>query len=487
MAGSEGIPLILKLKITKSVNIISFLGSSSARALFPEPSIKTEDLVQVQLNTGLSNLGMKKLASTINRVSDTKIVETSFLAKFEAIGKQLSEFFTQTSIQVLSESNSTDFVVVHCKDLAELLNEVLLSRRVFQNHIFKLGIDGGGGFLKVSLGIMELDSHCDSRSPPRKKLLTQRTAKDSSVKRQMLVALSEGLPENFENVRQILSLIKLDKVNFVVSCDMKLANILCGLQSHASTHPCSWCNTESKHLSQSGSLRTLGSLVACYQEFAKSGGDIKKARSFGNVVHEPLLSGSENKLILELIPPMELHLLLGVVNHMYKAMTEVWPNVVKWPSALHIQQEPYHGGQFAGNACHKLLSNLDLLQRIAETESAFQVFGIIDALRKFKSVVTACFGMVLEDDFSEKIDRFRDSYLAIMNISVTPKVHAVFFHVKQFIEIKRAPLGVFSEQATESMHHNFSSHWQRYKRDRNHPEYAKRLLSCVVDYNSKHL
>ena len=214
MAGSEGIPLILKLKITKSVNIISFLGSSSARALFPEPSIKTEDLVQVQLNTGLSNLGMKKLASTINRVSDTKIVETSFLAKFEAIGKQLSEFFTQTSIQVLSESNSTDFVVVHCKDLAELLNEVLLSRRVFQNHIVKLGIDGGGGFLKVSLGIMELDSHCDSRSPPRKKLLTQRTAKDSSVKRQMLVALSEGLPENFENVRQILSLIKLDKVNF---------------------------------------------------------------------------------------------------------------------------------------------------------------------------------------------------------------------------------------------------------------------------------
>ena len=191
MAGSEGIPLILKLKITKSVNIISFLGSSSARALFPEPSIKTEDLVQVQLNTGLSNLGMKKLASTINRVSDTKIVETSFLAKFEAIGKQLSEFFTQTSIQVLSESNSTDFVVVHCKDLAELLNEVLLSRRVFQNHIVKLGIDGGGGFLKVSLGIMELDSHCDSRSPPRKKLLTQRTAKDSSVKRQMLVALSE--------------------------------------------------------------------------------------------------------------------------------------------------------------------------------------------------------------------------------------------------------------------------------------------------------
>ena len=238
-------------------------------------------------------------------------------------------------------------MLLHCAlqgALAELLNEVLLSRRVFQNHIVKLGIDGGGGFLKVSLGIMELDSHCDSRSPPRKKLLTQRTAKDSSVKRQMLVALSEGLPENFENVRQILSLIKLDKVNFVVSCDMKLANILCGLQSHASTHPCSWCNTESKH------------------------------------------------------------------------------------------------------------------QRIAETESVFQVFGIIDALRKFKSVVTACFGMVLEDDFSEKIDRFRDSYLAIMNISVTPKVHAVFFHVKQFIEIKRAPLGVFSEQATESMHHNFSSH-----------------------------
>ena len=383
MAGSEGIPLILKLKITKSVNIISFLGSSSARALFPEPSIKTEDLVQVQLNTGLSNLGMKKLASTINRVSDTKIVETSFLAKFEAIGKQLSEFFTQTSIQVLSESNSTDFVVVHCKDLAELLNEVLLSRRVFQNHIVKLGIDGGGGFLKVSLGIMELDSHCDSRSPPRKKLLTQRTAKDSSVKRQMLVALSEGLPENFENVRQILSLIKLDKVNFVVSCVMKLANILCGLQSHASTHPCSWCNTESKHLSQSGSLRTLGSLVACYQEFAKSGGDIKKARSFGNVVHEPLLSGSENKLILELIPPMELHLLLGVVNHMYKAMTEVWPNVAKWPQLSTFNKNHTMVGSLQGmpvTSFSAILTSFKELQRLS------LLFKSLESLMPFESL-----------------------------------------------------------------------------------------------------
>ena len=136
------------------------LAGSSARKLFPEPMMTTEDLVQVQLNTGLSNTGMQRLASTINQVSKTKIVEPNFRAKFQTIGQQLSDFFTESTIQVETgiQGKQVECLIIHCKDLSDLINHVLLSRQIFSDHIIKLGIDGGGGSLKVSLGVIELDS-----------------------------------------------------------------------------------------------------------------------------------------------------------------------------------------------------------------------------------------------------------------------------------------------------------------------------------------
>ena len=50
-------------------------------------------------------------------------------------------------------------------------------------------------------------------------------------------------------------------MNFVISCDIKLTNILCRLQSYASTHPCTWCKIDSKNLSCCGFLRKIGSLL----------------------------------------------------------------------------------------------------------------------------------------------------------------------------------------------------------------------------------
>jgi hypothetical protein len=75
-----------------------------------------------------------------------------------------------------------------------------------------------------------------------------------------------------------------------------------------------------------------------------------------------------------------------------------------------------------------------------------------------------------------------------MNSCVTPKLHIVFHHVAQFIQKKKKPLGFFSEQASETVHHDFGRHWsERYKRQKDHPDYNKQLLNAIVNYNSKHL
>ena len=233
----------------------------------------TEDLVQVQLDTGLSNNGMEKLASTINQVAKSRIVEPNFRAKFQLKSKLLSDFFTQATISSQPENSTeeTENLVVHCKSLEELIDEVLLSRKVFSDHLIKVGIDGCGGFLKVCLGIIEIGQREDVSSPPSKLLLTQRIAKDSGVKQQLIVAIAEELPENYLNVKHVWSLMQSNSSKFIISCDLKLANIMCGLQNHASSHPCTRSDVDSRCLSSCGSLRTLGSLMNCYQAFKQSG------------------------------------------------------------------------------------------------------------------------------------------------------------------------------------------------------------------------
>ena len=100
---------------------------------------------------------MKKLASTINQDAKSRIVEPNFRAKFQLKSKLLSDFFTQTTISLQPENSTeqTENLVAHCKSLEELIDEVLLPRKVFSDHLIKVGIDGGGGFLKACLGIIK--------------------------------------------------------------------------------------------------------------------------------------------------------------------------------------------------------------------------------------------------------------------------------------------------------------------------------------------
>nr|XP_047138903.1 uncharacterized protein LOC124814863 [Hydra vulgaris] len=302
-------------------------GPSCSKQLFKDPAVVTaKDLAQVQLNTGLSNSGIKKLTSTIMHVSSAKVLEPNILHKFQDLGKSLEEHFTQTPTTFISsDQKKSQSVVIHCKNLQALTEEVLLSRKVFSKHIIKLGINGGGGFLKVCLGVLQNEADSEAVYPPNKRFLTSSTSKDSGVKQQFLVAVAEGVQENYSNVKLILSLISISEINFVVSCDMKLANIICGLQSHASAHPCTWCTVESSNLANQGTLRTFRSLKQAHKTYTAAGSDIKKAKLFGNVIHDPILSLDDDALVLDLIPPMELHLLLGVGNYLFKILTDLWP------------------------------------------------------------------------------------------------------------------------------------------------------------------
>ena len=63
-----------------------------------------------------------------------------------------------------------------------------------------------------------------------------------------------------ENVKALMNIIQVNDVAFYISCDLKMANIIYGIQFHSSKHPCCWCDIDSDNLSECGSLRSFGAV-----------------------------------------------------------------------------------------------------------------------------------------------------------------------------------------------------------------------------------
>ena len=198
---------------------------------------------------------------------------------------------------------------------------------------------------------------------------------------------------------------------------------------------------------------------------------------------------ASDKRVFEFCPPSPLHILLGIVNDMYKKMHSFWPNEVSdWQKDSLAKREAWHSGQFQGNQCVYLLENIGFLDnlRILEMQPC------IVALKAFNEVRKACFSIKFESDFAEKIAKFKrnfDDIVELQGMSVTPKVHELYFHVREFIDKVQVGLGKLSEQTGESLHHDFAIHYERFQRYTNpeHPNYAQNLKATVVAYNSKHI
>ena len=116
-----------------------------------------------------------------------------------------------------------------------------------------------------------------------------------------------------------------------------------------------------------------------------------------------------------------------------------------------------------------------------------QVHNYINAFKSFNEVVISCYGQKLSPLYEEKISVFKSQYMKL-NINVTPKVHAVYHHVSEFCKLTNKGLAPWSEQTTESLHHDFNQIWQGFKVcDTDHKDYGSRLRNAIVMYNSQHL
>ena len=390
----------------------------------PGPQFTATNLLNIQAEQNLSNKQIINIASSLRSICGRKSVEPGFRDKLQEVSKKLDSFYSSISanFKISDKEGYGDRDLVFCHDVEGLI-EFILNDRGYDpfNHLICVGLDGGGGIFKIIFNVIDITG-----------LHSTGKLKDTGVRRAIFLAAVQGIQENYENLNFILSkLNNLDRVKYCICTDVKLINIICGIQSCAATHPCPYCNSNDiKNFESIAEHRTIGSIKQSALAFHSAGSVKKDAKLYINCINQPLLTGDDNALIIDICAPPELHLMQGIVKHIYDNMAKEWPGVSMWLEKINVKQKDYHHGAFVGNDCMKMLKNIDILQQIAEDQNVHTVAKYIHIYKCLQKVILSCFGMELDLQYKTHISNFKDVYIDL-GISVSPKVHILvnMYHI----------------------------------------------------------
>ena len=400
------------------------------------------------MDANLSSRQTIRVGSYIRSTFGRRSVETGLPSALATRNVELQSMFhvawMDMDVKVNGESARKQMPVILCNRLGDIVNKVMQERDVnSESHLLKIGIDGGGGMLKVCLTI------CKKHLPREQAECTadkrfcyqdgvgKRSFSSGGVRQLLIVGLAPDVSETYHNVQTLLETLDTASISFVLAADMKMVNIICGIQSPSgSTYPCPWCETGKDHFRSSppGALRTVEKLDVqqrAYHSACQRAGRQLPAPKFKNCINKPLVSGSSCLSILDLIPPMELHLMLGVVNRLFTTLSDALREAGSsmtaddWAKELGISRSTYHGGQFEGNQCRKMLKEVDILQMMLERSGSYVGMPYVQALRAFNDVVTKTFGADLDPGYEAAIAEYRRCYMEL-KLPVNVKNHVIF-------------------------------------------------------------
>ena len=325
----------------------------------------------------------------------------------------------------------------------------------------------------------------------------------NSVKKVVILGAADVKEHHF-NVKLLFNKVNINSLKVQLSVDLKMANIILGLQNHTSLHSCYICDSANPFKpgvdweqvdGEKVKLRTLGSIRDNYTAWKNTGAIQGKAKDFKNCVNMPLFEDKDENgkyldsdvLTMHLIPPDELHLLLGI-NHIYKELLKVFPLADKWASSCHAFKKGQFQ-QFDGPGCNSLLKEKNLNE--LESVLPANLHGYVKTLRCLSKVVKGCFSLTVSQTIKEDIQEFKEAYLKL-SINVTPKFHIIFAHILPYLEQKAAVngnwtgLGIETAQPFEAIHHDFAKRYKNFKVNKGNGKYKDclhRAVCCYVSLN----
>ena len=242
---------------TKTLALSQRRGRPIKVELFPgkentEHNYTVKDMATLRKDLNLSTNTTLQLAQGMRAASKSKKSVDKGLKRFLiASNQQLDDFFTVENVDFGGQGVKP---VVFCSAVGELVNFILLERRMFEDGLeCKVGVDSGGGFLKICLNIFSHEEFKDTpKSMKRRKYsdgVCVKNTKNTSVNKLLIIAIVPGLPENYENVSILYDILKFDQIGedyykIRYAADLKMINLLLGLMAHSSAHPCSWCTID---------------------------------------------------------------------------------------------------------------------------------------------------------------------------------------------------------------------------------------------------
>ena len=464
-------------------------GKASPDPSPPKGKVSVSKVLEFQVNKDLGDGQTRDFCTFINKQFGKGTVEKDFQKKLSLAYKFFEKDFICSPTSFCTNGQTPtifESFLVHVPSLSDFVLKILQKRGSDpQAYSIKLGVDKGQGILKFTLTLVPKGSEDDVNG------YTENCFAKQGVNDIFLVAVCSGVEENHYNLRTILNMIKAFECGDVIfTGDLKVINMLCGIQAHSCMHPCYACTQHKDHLDQDSCLRTVESTLANFDNYQNSSRTAAECQAQNNVKNFPiisLLSPTQGSLpLLFLIPPPELHLMLGPFKDFFNATLEIFPEAVQWPQEIFKNQKPYHGGEFVGNDCRDLLKNVDTLERLAYKYSKLQALQFVRLFRAFRDVIKSCFGGELHQDYLDRIDEFKTSLFAT-GMRITPKMHIIIFHIPQWCGHFKKSLGLYSEQTLESSHKKFKKYFDRYKVAQLNPRFGEQLKSAVCSFNSKAL
>ena len=223
-----------------------------------------------------------------------------------------------------------------CQKIAEMRNIAP------DDAMFRVCQDGGGRSFKSVVSVM--DRKMNPEAETKGEML-------SGVNRLLPLALCPGIPERHFNLRKIMEHLRLHEVpNLKVVMDLCLLNAHTGVSSHGGKYSCAFCDGPSSL--QSGTLRTFGHLAKKYSE-SLAGANPARMKDFCNVIQPCLTVASPEVKVIDVHPLPELHLHIGVVNHLAKLCINVDEKFLDLLKKHNIFRHGYQGGGLDGNNSYK--------------------------------------------------------------------------------------------------------------------------------------
>ena len=522
----------------KSFNVQAHKPSSS-KALFQDKPITLDEWQKVTGKAGLSNTQAGAIETGLRTLKGRKTFEPRISEKRTDNDKEGRQFFAiekcELDIPSKTQKGKTERALIpvfYCKDVPGLVRFMQEKRgyHVRTRSIQLFGFDKGGksgssDSLKMTLNVKKVQD--DFASPAHKRSTYAQGAfpkafKDSGVKRSIIILFAEGVTESYWNQDQMTRLIAfsfLELSSPFFTNDLSLSPKFCGCSTAMSTCPCPYCRMrrldfgDFAKIPSRGDPRTVGEIekyARMYQEASRNhtGKNKLSSQDYFNCENPPLFLHFLVPLhftIMSLMPPPELHILLGMANDFFDLLVDrlshnpQYINLIKeFLTKAGLKRKEYFTqgrttfpGQFAGDDCKTLLNKVDLLaQELQKIPAAFQIAEpIITAMRSFNNVRTQCFGVVLDENYKRSITEFAHLWLKCER-SITLKCHVLIVHVSEFLDLQKnnypgMGLGFWAEQAMESMHSEWNHFWERRKVGLDHPNYVEHLFENLVAFNAR--